>query len=146
MKTVFTRAVLVLCVGFVAGCYKSQPDPNSPFSRPPGGDEESSRAVGFTAHAWCFIYNDGRQDLEDRFMFEEGGSLNYQRSSWVGQRGPLLGQADGTWSLNGTVLQMNLGGKRLVYQTQYYLKDPQNGRERIHIFKSGRDIPYDACL
>jgi hypothetical protein len=78
-------------------------------------------------------------------MFVDGGSLNYERSAWVGQRGPLLGQASGTWTLNGTVLQMLLNSQRFVYQVQYNVQDQQTGRERLHLFMNGTDVKYDPC-
>jgi hypothetical protein len=141
MKFVFA----LICIVLVSGCYKSQPDPNSPFSRPPVDPNKPTFPVGFTAHAWCYNYNDGHQDVEDRFMFVDGGSLNYERSAWVGQRGPLLGQASGTWTLNGTVLQMLLNSQRFVYQVQYNVQDQQTGRERLHLFMNGTDVKYDPC-
>lgn len=120
-----------------------------PFGGNPGGGKQQSPVggVGFTAHAWCNSYNDDedRQDVQDRLMFNEGGNLNYEKYAWSGKRGQLLAQADGTWALNGTVLQVVLNGQRMVFQINYKNPDPQTGAERVHVYMNGQDVAYDPC-
>lgn len=143
MKIIFAALALVL----MAGCYKANPDKDSPFNRPNDpNNPEAPKTVGFTKHAWCYAYSTGTRQIQERFMFNDGGVVNYHEFEWVAQqRGQQVFSANGTWLLNGTVLQMDINGKRLVYQIAYNVRDQVTGRERVHIYMNGNDAPYDPC-
>jgi hypothetical protein len=121
-----------------------------PFGGNPGGgagkQESPVSGVGFTAHAWCNAYqDDDGQNVQERLMFNDGGALSYEEYAWSGQRGQLIERADGTWALNGTVLQVDLNGKHMVFQINYKNPDPQTGTERVHVYMNGQEVAYDPC-
>lgn len=138
----------LLSLILIAGCGSNSNTNGVGVGGPRGqaGQTQGPAQVGFTAHAWCYDYALRQGPVQDRFMFNNGGLLSYQMFAIQnGERGDVLKQGDGQWALNGSVLQITVNNRKIMFQVQYNNPDPATGTERLHIYNGG-DAAYDPCI
>ncbi len=133
------KTTAVAALALLAGCGKT--------AAAPAADPRvtTQTTYGFTSHAWCRAYVERGQGVQDRVLFSDGGTLDYQKFAFKNSRGTFMEQATGQWQLDGPVLTLWMNQKRYIFQAQYMARDTRTGADRVYVTNSQGTTIYDPC-